>query len=138
MSLFLGNPILVFLSNLYYHGVTVAVRDGQLRVGGETGKLSPVYRDEIKRRAEQLIDLLSPPVPDELAPYFGRLIRVDETMLAAGIAERMDIDLRLTPVNGGWLATMGDGSQRPSTRREARQAERGKEARREAAGARRR
>lgn len=124
----LNKPIIIFLANLLYHGVTVAVRDGQLRVGGETGKLSPVYRDEIKRRAEQLIDLLSPPVPDELAPYFGRLISVDESIVAAGIAEHYDYDTRLTPVNGGWLLTLGDGSLRPSTRRAARQAERRKKA----------
>lgn len=129
MSLDLNKPILIFLANLYYHGITVAVRDGQLRIGGETGKLSPVYRDEIKRRAEQLIDLLSPPVPDELAPYFGRLISADESIVAAGIAEHYDYDTRLTPVNGGWLLTLGDGSLRPSTRRAARQAERRKKTR---------
>lgn len=58
--------------------------------------------------------------PPALAPYLGRLLRVDETIPALGAAEQSDSDLRLTPVNGGWLATIGDGSQRPSTRRAAR------------------
>lgn len=120
MPLDLNKPILIFLGNLYYHGVTVTVVNGQLRVGGETAKLSPAYRAEIVRRAELLIAVLSPPVPDDLAPYFGRLMRVDETMAAMGAAEETDTDLRLTPVDGGWLATIGDGSQRPSTRRAAR------------------
>lgn len=124
-----NKPIKIFLGNLYYIGITVAVEDGRLRVGGQTDKLSPVYRDEIIKRREQLIDLLSPPVPDELAPYFGRLISVDESIVAAGIAEHYDYDTRLTPVNGGWLLTLGDGSLRPSTRRAARQAERRKKTR---------
>jgi hypothetical protein len=117
----LGRPIKVFLGNLYYQGITVAVEDGRLRVGGQTDKLSPVYRDEIIKRREQLIDLLSPPVPDELRRYFGRLLRVDELVEALGVAERIDANLQATPVNGGWIVTMGQGP-RPTVkeRRKAR------------------
>lgn len=115
-----GKPILIFYANLLRHGITMSVVDGGLRVGGATGSLSPAYRDEISRRAEQLTALLSPPVPDELAPYFGRLMRVDETLPAMGIAERLDVDVRLTPCDGGWIMTMGSGDQRPSERRERR------------------
>jgi len=114
-----GKPILIFYANLLRHGITMSVVDGGLRVGGATGSLSPVYRDEISRRAEHLTALLSPPVPDELANYFGRLLRVDDTVPVLGTAEQIDADIRMTPVDGGWLMTMGDGSQRPSTRREA-------------------
>lgn len=129
----LNKPIIIFYANLLYQGFRVRVADGQLRVGGDMDKLSPAYRDEIMRRKEHLIELLSPPVPDELAPYFGRLISVDESIVASGIAERIDADTRLTPVNGGWLLTMGDGTLRPSIRRGARQAARRKETDKDAA-----
>jgi len=66
-----------------------------------------------------LAALVSHPGPDELASYFGRLLRVDDTVPVLGTAEQIDADIRMTPVDGGWLMTMGDGSQRPSTRREA-------------------
>lgn len=124
----LNKPILIFYANLLYHGVTVAVVDGRLRIGGDTTKLSPAYRTEIQRRAEHLIKLLSPPVPDELAPYFGRLFRAGDCPNVLAIAERLDVDVRLTPADGGWIMTMGDGSQLPSTRREQRKAARRKEA----------
>ncbi len=116
-----NKPIKIFLGNLYYIGITVAVEDGRLRVGGQTDKLSPVYRDEIIKRREQLIDLLSPPIPDELRRYFGRLLRVDELVEALGVAERIDANLQATPVNGGWIVTMGQGP-RPTVkeRRKAR------------------
>lgn len=126
MSLEIGKPIIIFLGNLYYLGFTVAVVDGRLRIGGDTTKLSPAYRTEIQRRAEHLIELLSPPVPDELAPYFGRLFRAGDCPNVLAIAERLGVDVRLTPVDGGWLMLMGDGSQRPSTRRRARQGKRAK------------
>jgi len=122
----LSRPIIIFLGNLYYIGVTSRVADGQLRIGGDTAKLSPAYRDEIRRRAEHLIELLSPPVPDELAPYFGRLFRAGDCPNVLAIAERLDVDVRLVPVDGGWLMTMGNGSQRPSTRSAARKTARTK------------
>lgn len=103
MTLTLNNPIIVLLGNLYFHGVTVGVEDGQLRIGGETAKLSPAYRSEIKRRAEHLIDLLSPEVPEPLRPYFGRLLKVPDLILALGIAEQLQVRLTQTPVNGGWV-----------------------------------
>lgn len=116
MTLELNKPIVIFYANLLRHGITLRVVDGQLRVGGATGSLSPVYRDEISRRAEHLTALLSHPVPDELASYHGRLLNVSDTVPVLGTAEQIDADVRLTPVDGGWLMTMGNGSQRPSTR----------------------
>lgn len=124
----IGKPIIIFLGNLYRLGFTVAVADGQLRVSGDMDKLSPAYRAEIARRSAHLIELLSPEVPDELAPYFGRLFRAGDCPNVLAIAERLDVDVRLTPCDGGWIMTMGDGSQLPSTRREQRKAARRKEA----------
>lgn len=121
-----GKPILIFYANLLRHGITMSVVDGGLRVGGATGSLSPAYRDEISRRAEQLTALLSHPVPDELASYHGRLLNVSDTVPVLGTAEQIDADVRLTPVDGGWLMTMGNGSQRPSTRSAARKTARTK------------
>lgn len=124
----IGKPILIFYANLLYHGYRLRAADGQLRVSGDMDKLSPAYRTEIQRRAEHLIELLSLPVPDELAPYFGRLFRAGDCPNVLAIAERLDVDVRLTPADGGWIMTMGDGSQLPSTRREQRKAARRKEA----------
>lgn len=98
-----NKPIRIFYANLLRAGITLKVMNGQLRVGGATETLSPVYRDEIVKRAEHLIDLLSPEVPEALLPYFYRLVKMDELQDAIGIAERMGISLRTTPVNGGWL-----------------------------------
>jgi hypothetical protein len=115
-----GKPVKVFLGNLYFLGVKVRVVDGQLRITGDTAKLSPAYREEIVRRSEQLIDLLSPAVPEELRPYFSRLISVDEVVDAMGIAERIDAHLLTSPVNGGWLCVMGKGPRPTVQERKAR------------------
>ena len=68
--------------------------------------MTPVLKEEIIKRAEHLIDLLSPDVPAVLEPYFYRLINVDQLKEAIRIAEIMGISLRGTPVNGGWLIEM--------------------------------
>jgi hypothetical protein len=98
-----GFPIRVFYANCLRSGLTLRVVNGKLKVGGNMEILSPVYREEIIKRAEQLIDLLSPEVPEPLQPYFYRLLKVDEVKEAVGIAEQMGISLRQTPINGGWL-----------------------------------
>lgn len=98
-----GFPIRVFYANLLRSGLTLRVVNGQLKVGGNMSILSPVYREEILKRAEYLIELLSPEVPEPLQPYFYRLLKVDELKEAVGIAEQMGISLRQTPVNMGWL-----------------------------------
>jgi len=98
-----GFPIRAFYANCLRSGLTLRVVDGKLKVGGNTEILSPVYREEIIKRAEQLIEMLSPEVPEPLQPYFYRLLKVDEVKEAVGIAEQMGISLRQTPVNMGWL-----------------------------------
>lgn len=98
-----GKPIRVFYANMLRIGLTLRVRDGQLKVGGNTELLTPVIKDEIRKRAEHLIELLAPEVPEQLEGYFYRLLKLDELKDAIRIAEIMGISLRTTPVNGGWL-----------------------------------
>jgi hypothetical protein len=98
-----NKPIRVFYANLLRAGIILRVVDGQLKFGGKTEILSPVYREEIIKRASHLVDLLLPEVPEVLRPYFYRLISVNELRDAIGIAETMGISLRQTPVSGGWL-----------------------------------
>lgn len=98
-----GKPIRIFYANLLRTGINLRLRDGKLKVSGNMELCTPVLQEEIIKRAEQLIELLSPEVPEELQPYFYRLIKVDEVKEAVGIAETMGISLRQTPVNMGWL-----------------------------------
>jgi len=103
MTLDTNKPIRIFYANLLRSGIKLKVENGKLKVGGNMEIMTPVYQDEIIKRAEQLIELLSPEVPEPLLPYFYRLIKVDEVKEAVGIAEQMGISLRQTPVNSGWL-----------------------------------
>ncbi|PYJ11251.1 MAG: hypothetical protein DMF06_03305 [Verrucomicrobia bacterium] len=84
-------------------GIHLRAYNGKLKVTGRMDLCTPVLQEEIVKRSEQLIELLSPEVPEPLAPYFYRLIKVDEVREVVGIAEQMGISLRQTPVNGGWL-----------------------------------
>jgi hypothetical protein len=65
--------------------------------------MTPVLQEEIIKRADHLIELLSPEVPEELQQYFYKLIKVNELQEAIRTAEILGISLRSTPVNGGWL-----------------------------------
>lgn len=98
-----GLPVRIFYANCLRSGLTLHVINGKLKVGGNMEILSPVYREEIIKRADHLIELLSPEVPEPLLPYFYRLLKVNEVKEAVGIAEQMGISLRQTPVNMGWL-----------------------------------
>lgn len=98
-----GKPIRIFYANMLRIGLTLRVRNGQLKVGGNMAIMTPVLREEIVKRAEHLIALLSPEVPEQLEPYFYRLLKLDELKEAIYVAEMMGISLRTTPVNGGWL-----------------------------------
>lgn len=98
-----GKPIRVFYGNLLRVGIIIRANNGTLKVGGNRELLTPVLKEEIAKRAEHLLELLSPEVPEPLEPYFHRLISVDEVKQAVGIAEQMGISLRQTPVNSGWL-----------------------------------
>ncbi len=103
----LGKPIVVFYANMLKIGIRLRVVDGQLRVKDTQAIMTPVIRAEIEKRADHLIELLSPTVPVELQPYFWRLITVKEVVEVMGIAERIGVDVRQIPCNGGWIMLMG-------------------------------
>jgi hypothetical protein len=118
----LGKPIKTFYANLLFQGIVLTVKDGQLKVNGPGRKnLSPVYKDEIMKRAEFLIEILSPEVPLDLQPFFGRLISVNEVVEVMGIAERLQVGIETTPVNGGWIVLMG-GEYTPPKRKKVKTA----------------
>lgn len=98
-----NKPIRIFYANLLRMGIVVRAYNGTLKVGGNRELLTPVLKEEIAKRAEHLLELLAPEVPEPLEPYFGRLLLLDELKQAVGIAEQMGVSLRQTPVNGGWL-----------------------------------
>ena len=103
----LNKPIRIFYANLLRIGITLRVVDGVLRIGGNGREfLSPAYREEIERRAPQLIELLSPPVPEPLKPYAGRLLSVYETEVVTEIAAAIDAHITPFPANGGWVLLM--------------------------------
>jgi len=102
-----NKPIRIFLANLLRIGVTLRVVDGTLRIGGPGRvNLSPVYRDEIVRRAPQLIELLAPSVPQPLQMYMARMLTVTEAEAAQNVANQIEAPIVLTPANGGWLLLM--------------------------------
>lgn len=118
-----GKPIKVFLGNLLYAGIKLAVVDGKLRVGGNTKILSPVYREEIMKRKEHLIELLTPQPPPSLRPYCYRLIRLPHLKEALNIAAQERVEVWHMPVNGGWLlgpTGEGDGWRNDDTTRQKR------------------
>ena len=98
-----GKPIRIFLANMYRIGIKVRVVNGQLKVSDTRGIMTPVLKEEIVKRADHLIELLSPEVPEQLHPYFYRLLKLDELKEAIHTAEIIGVSLRTTPVNGGWL-----------------------------------
>jgi len=102
-----GKPIRIFYANLLSAGLVcrVAKENGKLVVEGNTDVLSPVYEQEIVKRAKHLVALLTPPPPVELEPYFGRLLKLDELKAALGMAEHVSTVVDATPCNGGWLLT---------------------------------
>lgn len=53
-----GKPIRTFRDNLVRHGVALRVENGRLLASGQTQRLSPAYQEEIKKRAQLLIELL--------------------------------------------------------------------------------
>lgn len=101
-----NKPIRIFYANLLHIGVNLYVNDGKLRVSGNLDSLSPVYREEIVKRKDQLIELLSTRPPEALAAYFDRLIPLPELREALWIAEQNSIKVKALPVNGGWLLEM--------------------------------
>lgn len=98
-----NKPIRIFYANMLRIGLKLRVVDGQLKVKDTQSIMTPVLQAEIVKRAEHLIELLAPEVPEQLQDYFYRLLKVDELKDAVAIAEIMGLSLRCTPVNGGWL-----------------------------------
>ncbi len=96
-------PIRIFYANLLRFGFRLSVAEGQLQVRGPMQTLSPAYRDEIVRRRQHLIDLLSPEPPEPLAPYAYRLLTLAECNQALEIAKQMAYPIQSYPVDGGWL-----------------------------------
>jgi len=113
-----GQPIRIFYCNLLRMGITMKVKDGTLRVGGRVDLCTPVLQDEIAKRADGLIAILAPSVPDQLRPFFYRLISVDEVKAAIDIADELEISLRSTPANGGWLLEILPYTVKPQTKKE--------------------
>lgn len=103
-----GKPIKVFYANLLAIGVEVNLDEatGRLIVDGNLDCLSPIYREEIVKRAKHLQALLRAAPPTELAPYFGRLLHLAELYSALYLAETLGAMVDALPVNGGWLLTM--------------------------------
>jgi hypothetical protein len=101
-----GKPLVIFYANLLRHGITLHVVDGALQVRGNTKSLAPAYREEIIKRREHLITMLSVQPPEELESYFGRLLMLPELKDALWTAERIKVKVRATPVDSGWLLQM--------------------------------
>lgn len=100
-------PVKLFYGNMLKIGLKFKVKDGQLKVGGNKDALTPVLKDEIAKRAELLIDLLTPPPSEEMERYFGRLLVLKELGEALRLAEMLNEKVDSLPVNGGWILTTG-------------------------------
>jgi len=100
-----GKPIRIFYANLLHSGLKLRVANDKLMVDGNVDILSPVLKEEIVKRSKHLIELLTPLPTEELAPYFGRLLRLDELKQALGIAAQIKMQIDAMPCNGGWLLT---------------------------------
>jgi hypothetical protein len=98
-----GRPIKVFYANLLHMGLDLRVANNKLTVDGNLDIVSPVLKDEIIKRSKHLIELLTPAPAEELAPYFGRLLRLDELKQALHLTETIKMKVDATPCNGGWL-----------------------------------
>lgn len=100
-------PIKIFYANMLHLGLKFRVVDGQLRVGGNREMLTKPVQEEIAKRAEHLIDLLTPPPSPEMASHFGRLLTLDELKAALNTAAFLGEKVDAWPVNGGWILTTG-------------------------------
>lgn len=98
-----GLPVKIFYGNLLKMGITLGVKDGQLRVGGNKEAITPVMREEILKRADQLVELLTPAPSPEMVSHFGRLLTLDELKTALNTADLLKERVDAIPVNGGWL-----------------------------------
>lgn len=100
-------PVKIFYSNLLKMGIRLRVKDGSLRIGGNKELATPTLREEIEKRAEMLVDMLTPPPSPEMASHFERLLTLDELKQALNTAEFLREKVECWPMNGGWLLTTG-------------------------------
>jgi hypothetical protein len=108
-----GLPIKIFYANMLRIGVTFELVDGRLRVGGNLDIMTPVIQDEIIKRREHIVDLLTPAPSAEMASYFGRLLTRDEVLTALNTAKFLNEAVDALPVNGGWLLTTDKNAKVP-------------------------
>lgn len=101
--LLIGAPIRVFYGNMLKIGVKIKVVDGQLRVGGNMEIVSPAIEEEIVKRAEHLIDMLTPAPSEQMARHFGRLLTLEQLKVALNEAQQLQERVDSFPVNGGWI-----------------------------------
>jgi hypothetical protein len=98
-----GKPIRIFYANMLKIGIIISLKNGKLIVEDQQSVLTPVLQDEIVKRAQHLIDFLSPYTPEELKPYCYKLLTIAQLKEALTIANERSLGLKQTPVNGGWL-----------------------------------
>lgn len=98
-------PIKVFYGNMLKIGIKFRVAEGQLKVKDTQKIMTPVLQEEISKRAEHLIALLTPAPPEEMASHFGRLLTLEELKQALNTAAFLREKVDATPCNGGWILT---------------------------------
>jgi len=111
-----GIPVKIFYINMLKLGLKFRVVDGQLKIGGNRELLTDAVKAEITKRAEFLIEMLTPPPSPEMASHFGRLLTLDELLVALNTAQMLNENIDSSPVDGGWLLTTGKfekGNRRP-------------------------
>lgn len=107
-------PIKIFYSNMLHIGLKLKVVNGELKVGGNMEIVTPVIEEEIVKRAEHLIDLLTPAPCVEMARYFGRLLTLDQLKVALNAAQQLQEPVDAFPVNGGWILVTSKTAQVPA------------------------
>lgn len=100
-----GQPPRLFLASLLRFGFAVRVDEaGRLAIKPPADYTpSPVFLEEIRKRQYLLVEILTPAPPDELAPYFGRLVGQAELNAALVIAQRHGLKLRATRSGAKYL-----------------------------------
>lgn len=98
-----GFPVKIFYVNMLKIGITISAENGRLKVSGNREAITPVIKEEIIKRSEQLVDLLTPAPSPEMASCFGRLLTLDELTQALHTAELLRERVDSYPLDGGWL-----------------------------------
>lgn len=106
-------PVKIFYANLLKMGIKLRVKNGELRISGNKELATPTLQAEIVKRAEMLVDMLTPPPSPELASHFERLLTLAELKQALTTAEFLREKIDCWPVDGGWLLTTGTGDRKP-------------------------